>query len=410
MKQFWRSPALRTAGVYGAAGAGFAAANLILARVLPPREYAVVTLVVALVNVGYALAPLGIDGIVNRRTLEAGPRILWQTLLATSLTGVVFALVGALVYGTSFLLTAVIFCSTLAGGAVMVAAAQFQSERRFGPSLGLMQSPNLVIFLAAVVTVASGVREAWLPLLIMAVGWLPAAIWGWSRLFRERHEKPAGTAEVPWGEALSIAGVQATGLLMVQLERLLLPHVLPPRELATFGVLGAIAGSLFRVLQMGVGYTLVPRLRAAGGMAQRRKLVAREAQLVGVVVLAGSVAIWVLTPLAERWFLGDKYHLGAALIAAALVSGMAKVINAFTRAVAAALATPRELGLVNLIGWLGIGAAIVAGIVGARWGLTGVIYGVTLGWALRSVGTFYVAARHLRLPAPSPAGESLVSP
>jgi hypothetical protein len=38
------SPTIRSAAVYGAAGAGFALANLILARVLPPAEYALVTL------------------------------------------------------------------------------------------------------------------------------------------------------------------------------------------------------------------------------------------------------------------------------------------------------------------------------------------------------------------------------
>ena len=48
-------------------------------------------------------------------------------------------------------------------------------------------------------------------------------------------------------------------------------------DLATFGVLAAIAGSLFRVLSMGVGYTLVPRLRAAGSVLERRRLVAHEA-------------------------------------------------------------------------------------------------------------------------------------
>jgi O-antigen/teichoic acid export membrane protein len=397
VRQFWRSPALRTAGVYGAAGAGFAAANLILARVLPAREYAVVTLVVALVNVGFALAPLGLDGVLNRRSLEAGPRLLRQSLLATCLTGAIFALVGALVYDTSALLTAVIFVSTAVGGAMMVAAAQFQSEQRFGLSLMLIQSPNLVLVVAALVTVASGNRRATLPLLIMAAGYLPFAILGWALLFGERHAKPARSADVPWAEALSFAGMQATGLLMVQLERLILPHVLPARDLATFGVLAAIAGSLFRVLQMGVGYTLLPRLRAAGGIALQRRLVAREARLVSVVVTAGAVAIWVVTPWVERSLLGGKYHLGGALLAAAVVSGVTKVVGSFARAIATALATPRELGIINVLGWIAMAVAVAAGFVGARWGLAGVIYGVTLGWALRAVTTFYFTARHLRL-------------
>jgi len=410
VRRLWASPTLRSAGVYGAAGAGFAAANLILARALPSVEYALLTLVVALVNVGFALAPAGIDGIVNRRHLEAGPPLLRRVLLATTATGTVFGLVGAVVYETSASLTAMIFVSTAVGGALMVAAAKFQSEQRFSISLALTQSPNLILLLAALVTVAAGVREAWLALLIMTLGWFPPAIWGWAILFRERHTKPDRSAEFPWKEALSFAGVQATGLLLIQLERLVLPHVLPLGDLATYGVLGAIAGSLFRVLQMSVGYTLVPRLRAAQDVRQRRRLVTKEARLVGAVVLAGSLTIWAVTPVVERWFLGGKYHLAGSLVLAAVVSGMVKVFNAFTRATASALATPRELSAVNLLGWISLGVGLVGAVVGARWGLAGVIYGVALGWLARSVSAFLVVAHHLRVPLSNQAGESAIAP
>ena len=94
MKRFWTSPTIRSAVVYAGAGAGFAIANLIFARVLPAAEYAVVTLVFALIMVGFALAPAGIDGIVNRRHLEAGPRLLARVLVATTSTAVVFSLIG----------------------------------------------------------------------------------------------------------------------------------------------------------------------------------------------------------------------------------------------------------------------------------------------------------------------------
>jgi hypothetical protein len=378
--------------------------------VLPLAEYALLTLVVALVNVGYALAPAGIDGIVNRQHLEAGPLLLRRVLLATTAIGSVFALVGAVVYETSASLTAMIFVSTAAGGALMVAAAKFQSEQRFGVSLALAQSPNLILLLAALVTVAAGVREAWLALLIMTLGWFPPAIWGWSILFRERHAELDPSVEFPWKEGLSLAGVQATGLLLIQLERLVLPHVLPLRDLATYGVLGAIAGSLFRVLQMSVGYTLFPRLRAAKDVRERRRLVANEARLASAVVLAGSVAIWVVTPVVERWFLAGKYHLAGWLVLAVVVSGVTKVFNAFTRATASALATTGELSAVNLLGWVSVAVGLAAAIVGARWGLAGVIYGVALGWLMRSVSAFYVAARHLRLPGPEQAAEPATSP
>jgi O-antigen/teichoic acid export membrane protein len=383
----------------------FAAANLILARVLPPAEYALLTLVVALVNVGLALAPAGIDGVVNRRHLEAGPPLLRRVLFATTATGMVFALVGAVAYHTSAGLTAMIFFSTAVGGALMVAAAKFQSEQRFGRSLALLQSPNLIILLAALITVAAGVREAWVALLIMTLGWFPPAIWGWGVLFRERRAEPEPSVEFPWREGLSLAGVSATGLILVQLERLVLPHVLPLHDLATFGVLGAIAGSLFRVLQMSVGYTLFPRLRAAKDVRQRRRLVAKEARLVGALVLAGSIAIWIVTPAVERWFLAGKYHLAGTLVLAAVVSGVAKVLNSFARATASALATPRELSAVNLLGWVSLGVGLVAAVLGARWGLAGVIYGVAVGWMMRSVSAFYVVARHLRLPVTEQAAE-----
>jgi O-antigen/teichoic acid export membrane protein len=405
VRRLWRSPTIRSAAVYGAAGAAFAVANLILARVLPPAEYALLTLVVALVNVGYALAPVGIDGVVNRRQLEAGPLLLGRVLFATTATGSVFALVAAVAYRTSAGLTAMIFVSTAAGGALMVAAAKFQSEQRFGQSLALLQSPNLILLLAALLTVAAGVREAWLALLIMTLGWFPPAIWGWRTLFRERHAQPGAAVEFPWQEGLSLAGVQATGLILIQLERLVLPHVLPLADLATFGVLGAIAGSLFRILQMSVGYTLFPRLRAAKDVRQRRRLVAKEARLVGAVVLAGSIAIWIVTPAVERWFLAGKYHLAGSLVLAAVVSGFAKVFNSFTRATASALATPRELSAVNLLGWVSLVIGLVGAIVGARWGLAGVIYGVAVGWMMRSLSALYVVARHLRLPVTEQAAE-----
>jgi hypothetical protein len=406
VKRFWNSPSIRTAGIYGAAGAGFAVANLILARVLPTSEYALVTLILALVNVGYSLAPAGIDGMVNRLHLELGPPLLRRILLSVTVTGAIFAIIGALAYDTSPALTSMIFVSTAVGGALVVAGSKFQSEERFGLSLALIQSPNLVLLLAALMTVLTGTREAWPALLIMTLGWFPAAIWGWAVLFRERARRPRTPAEFPWGEAVSFAGVQASGLLLIQAERLVLPHVLPPHDLATFGVLAAIAGSLFRMLQMGVGYTMFPRLRAAADVRQRRRLVLKEARLVGTVVLVGSAAIWLVTPVIERWLLVGKYHLPFTLVLAAVVSGVAKVANAFTKSAASALGTTRELSFINLTGWLSVGIAVAGCVIGARWGLAGVIYGVAMGWICRSIATFFVAARHLRLPRAEQSAEA----
>jgi O-antigen/teichoic acid export membrane protein len=284
-----------------------------------------------------------------------------------------------------------------------VAGAQFQSEQRFGISLALTQSPNLILMVAALVVVVTGIKEARLPLAISALGFVLAGVIGWWTLFRERAAKPHRETWFPWTEALSYAGLNATGLLLVQLDRLIIPQVLTLHDLATYGVLAAIAGSLFRVLQMGAAYTLIPRLRAADSVAERRRLIAQEARLVSAIVVAGSVAIWFVTPLIERHFLAGKYHLGGSLLLAALFSGVAKVMNAFTKSTVTALATAGELSIVNLFGWVSVAVAVVAAVAGARWGLPGVIYGVGLGWLLRALTALYLTLRHLKLPESIPA-------
>ena len=59
----------------------------------PTSEYAVFTLVIALVNLSFALAPAGVDGIVNRRQMEAGPALLRHTVNASVVVALVFVLI-----------------------------------------------------------------------------------------------------------------------------------------------------------------------------------------------------------------------------------------------------------------------------------------------------------------------------
>jgi O-antigen/teichoic acid export membrane protein len=399
VKSLWRSTTLRSAAVLGLSGVGFAVANLVLARALPTEEYALVTLVVALVNVGYPLAAAGVDGMVNRRRLEAGPRLFRRLMRASIPVAIVFATIGLAGYETSVAVALMILLCVAAGSAVQVAGAQFQSEQRFGISLALHQSPNLILLLVAGWVLAAGSHRAQTPLAVWTAGFLVSAAVGWSLLFRERHAKPHRSVDFPWSEAFSIAGLSVAGLLLIQIERLMLPHLLPLEDLATYGVLAAIAGSLFRVLQMGVGYSLLPRLRAAPGVIERRRLLFKEARLVVAVAAVGSVVIWLATPRIEDLFLGGKYHLSGALVLAAVVTGFAKVLNGFAQSAVSALAEPRELHLVSVLGWVSVGVAMLGAAAGARWGLPGVIYGVGLGWVMRAVVGMVLAARHLRLPA-----------
>ena len=388
--------------VYGAAGAGFAGANLILARLLPKEEYALFTLVVALVNLGYSIAPAGVDTMVNRLHLEAGPRLLRRALTGATGVAIIFTGIGLVAYTLSPLMSLLLFVSTAAGGAMMVAGAKFQSEHRFGISLALIQSPNVMLLFAALVVAVFHAHSASIAVLISSLGFVVAAAIGWTILFRERHGKAHGGSEFPWKEALTFAGLDIAGLTLIQLERLVLPHVLPLSDLATYGVLAAVVGSLFRVMQMGVGYTLLPRLRAAKSIHERRRLIAHEVQLISVIVLLGSALIWFVTPVLERSFLAGKYHLAGPLIFAALVSGIIKILNAFAKGTVSALATGRELAMINVFGWISVAIAVIAAVVGARWGLTGVIYGVAFGWLVRAITAFYPIIKHLRVPEVAP--------
>ena len=58
---------MRTAVGFALGGVGFALGNLLLARALSPAAFGIFTLFLALVQIGVSLAPLGLEGQVNRR-------------------------------------------------------------------------------------------------------------------------------------------------------------------------------------------------------------------------------------------------------------------------------------------------------------------------------------------------------
>ncbi|HSC13520.1 MAG TPA: hypothetical protein VLI71_00280 [Gammaproteobacteria bacterium] len=393
------SPTVLSMVVYGGSGLAFVGANLLLARELSTTQFALLTLLIALNTLGYHLAPLGLDGVVTRGRAEVGWPLLKRAAAVSVGLGVAVAVTAFLAYGLSIGLAALLLGGTAAGGLMLVASAKFQSEQRFGVSLALNLSPSFMLLLGALATIAAGSSTADLSFDIWAGGLGVAAVIGWALALRGRRAPSAIVGSVPWGEALVLAGVSAAGMLFIQLERLVIPHVLSVADLALFGVLGAIAGSIFRLLQMAVGFTLLPRLRAAATVVERRQLIAKELRFALVVAALGSGAVLVLTPLIERWFLVGKYHLSMGLLVAALFSGTAKIAHAFSRAAATALATPRELNFVNWAGWLSAAFAIGAAVVAAPWGLTGVVYAIGFGWLAWAVMSLVVISHHLRLPA-----------
>jgi hypothetical protein len=111
-----------------------------------------------------------------------------------------------------------------------------------------------------------------------------------------------------------------------------------------------------------------------------------------------GILVWFLTPLVSRWLLAGKYELSSVLIIAMLVSGVLKVVSVFPTSVVTALADRRRLGYLSILAWATVALGAVGGAIGARWGLTGLVYGVSAAWLLRSASAAALAAPYLTRP------------
>ncbi len=392
-----RSPALLAAAVYALGGAGFAGANLILARIFTPVEYAVFALTLAIINFSSPVAPLGHDGVILRRNVPLGPALMRRTFVAAIGMATFAVAVGGLLYQLSPVVLLLLFLAVLAGGMKTVAMAVLQSRQRFALSLPLSQSPNIVLLGVAALTALVLVRQAWVALALFTG--LAVVIGAVAILALPRDAGDQAEVSFGWREPLAYAGAHVGLLLLVQLDRLIIPHVLPLEELARYAVVAAVVGSAFRVLQMGVGHTLIPRLRAASGPRARWRLMRQEGALVGAILLVASATLWYLTPPLVHMVVGDKYHLPPFLILAVLITGIAKVLGSFTRAPTVALGTESELVRLNLLGWASVLVGIAGGSFGSQWGLAGVILGVSLGWWVGAIASGAMSLRHLRSEA-----------
>ena len=393
---------LRNLFFFGIGGIAFAAANLVFARFFPVEQYALVALLVALSTLGCALGPVGLDGVTLReqRTLPA-----WLIIAVPAIAGLGLALVSAKLYEFTMPLAATLWVAAAATGTIFVEAAHLQRDQRFGPAIALTQSPNIVLIAATALCLAIGAYQASVAFTVMTVGLVVAAATGlYARRGDQRTRLPVGL--LPWREALALGGASVTTMVLIQLERLAIPQLLSLADLALFGVLGAFAGSLYRILQIGVGYSLLPRLRAAATVHDQRRLIGHDAGLAVVIAIAGSLAIFVLAPIIEHWVLRGKYDLSPPLLVATVISGTAKILDSFVKSIGGALATGRELSWINAAGFVALAIAGVGAFFGAQFGLVGLIYGVAAGWQFRAIVTYVLVAKHLRVPTAAPAPAS----
>jgi O-antigen/teichoic acid export membrane protein len=387
-------PIIYTAALFAASGLGFAGANLILARLLSTSDFALVVLAMALLNVSIPLAPAGMDGVINRHTLDFGPSLLGRVLATSAIVGLITATLARTVYGLDALAGAILFSSIIAGGTTYLTAAHLRSRHQFVLSITLGQSSTYLFVVAAMVTLGAPIRTPDFVLGVIMVGLVAAAAWIW---LRYSSKEPAGARrDVPWHDGLFYVGAQAAGLLLLSMERLIIPKLLTFEDLATFGVLSAVALAPYRILQMAVGFALLPQLRAAKSGEARRNLVAREVAVCAVIVMLGSLVVWWLAPPVAAWFVGDKYPITPMLLLAAIVAGSIRVAASIPRSAATALCTTEDLGRLAGLTWVAVGCAVLGAWLGSAWGLPGIMYGVAFGGLVHGLAAARVSARYLR--------------
>jgi O-antigen/teichoic acid export membrane protein len=381
-----RSSAVTSALTFAAGGAGFALGNILLARVLPPDEYGAVALLLALTQLGSDLGPLGLELLINRHRLGASRALLGRAALTSALAAAAFAVYAISVYALSASLVSVLAIAILFASLNRVAGAFFQSRQQFALSLFLTQVPNWILLCAVPVVLLLHRPDALPALLTTMAGYLVMASIGWRKSFQERHAEGAPlSSRTLLVEGSAAMGTQVALSGLYQIDRLLIPKLLSIHELADYSIVAALAASPFRMLQTGLAYSLLPRLRACPTREATRLLLRKEAIIALAMGLLAAVGVFVITPWILAELLDNRYAFTPQLLVAFAVVGFVRLWDGIARAVLTALGSARDLYLLNICGWAALGISILSAILLAGSGLTGIVYGVGAGWLTLAV-------------------------
>ena len=386
----WRSPALRSAAILAAGGAGFALGNLLLARVLPEREYGTVSLLLSLIQVGAALGSLGLPTLVNRHSLAVTGRLfrygMWLALFAALIIGTV-ALVS---YQLPSFIACVLAATVAAAALGRIAGAVMQSRQRFGTSLLLTQIHNWLLLASVPLVLLTDQRSAITVSVFILLCYLITTTIGWQSAARD-PDPGTLSLRMLWSEGLSAAGFGLAFNIFLQLDRLVIGDVLSLQDVAAYSLVASLAGSPYRMLQVSAGHTLVPRVRAASSRKAAVRLLRHEALLMISVGFLGAPLLFWLTPWIIDLVAGAAIDGGYMLTAAVIAVGFVRLWQGLAAAVVNAIGTPRELFILSVLGWVGIAVAAALASFAARYGLNAVVLSLGAGWCVIAVGATALA-------------------
>jgi O-antigen/teichoic acid export membrane protein len=392
-----KSPSILAAVRIGFGGLAFSLGNLMFAESLPVAEFTVIVLIMAVSQIAMCTGPLGADTLVNRTSGLPAPDAWLRVLANCALVAALLTAAAGYYYEFSISNSFILFIICFGCGMNQFASAVFQSRQDFRKSQWLRQIHNVIFLLAAAATVWLGLQIALPAILAIAVGYLlvPYLVWGKLASESAQSDAPNVSSDIKWDDGYSIVGNTLATIILMTLERLAIPNLLGEKELATFAVLAAISGAPFKILQTVVRFTLLPRLRATRSKKEARHILGRESTISGAATLASCFAVLIVTPIVIELFFAEKFFLGTGLIVAALVGGIGKVLSSFTAVITTSLGTKGDLQKLNYWSWISLAIAVIAAIAGSSYGLTGLVYGVSLGWYVYSLAGLALSLKYV---------------
>ena len=404
-----RSDNVLTAAIFAASGLAFSASNILFARLLTVDDYAIVALVIAIIAMSSGIGLFGADGIVNRHDVRPDIRILVRIFCTSSLTALASSVAAVGLYGISVRVALLMGVAIVAQAAIYFASAYLRSRHEIRSSLFTFNFSNYIFLVVAIAVGVYGRRGTVVPIALITAGLVVCAVWSVGKVSR-RYASVGSSYRYSWREALVFISLTGSTLVLIQLERIVTPKLLTLHDLAILGVLLAIVGPPFRLLQLSLGYALLPKLRQAGSATEKHSLIVREIAVALALLVPCWILTWYLVPILVELFFGAKYALTGEVILAVIVAGTIKALSGIAASSVTGMGSAKSLEVMAVAAWIAVAAAVGGAYIGAAFGLAGVVYGVSLGWLVTIVTAWVIVRKHMEGDREAAAVESATDP
>jgi O-antigen/teichoic acid export membrane protein len=379
-----KHPAVLTTVLMGSGGIASMLANILYAKQLLAEDFGRLMIMQAIAFVVMGLLPMGFDGLIARREVHAPLFVIRRVIAAGSAVALGILVIGGwLIEGNTDMAIFILFAG-ISGASLRLFAAIEQSEMNFLRTQIITQSPPLIFLVFACCHLMLGLRSWHEAGVAYALSIVLGALIGY--IIVRHHEVPV-TLDQNYRQmtirALALIGILASILLLNQLPLFVAASVLSLKEVGALGLAIMLVVSPFRLLSHGVGYTLVPRMTGCENRASRRKLLAHEFLFAMGLGLLGAIALLVLVPPFVVFVFDDQYAISYGLVISLVVLGLIRLITAVILAAINAVAGAKILHLSNLFGWASALIAAGSALALSRYGASGIVSGVAIGWAAR---------------------------